>query len=378
MNKALKLVLLAVLFVGFTPAQASLPKDTGCSIVDNFGCHNETPKILSGQEGGGIIDPDTDSDLLKDFLKRPFDSIEKDNGITDRNYNVVNSMEAAGFKLRNAVWYEDEKGYGDTEAVYGCENCSDLDPYAGLRHKVKIIGKDDRVLVGAQHAREASAVGMVFCSKVVNGKNYSQASTGTIVGSQSTVLASAHAVYETDQSSQNKIQYDIKRDCDFRKYINGEIVFKSGFLSGEFGTHQTTDNPFQDWSVLRLRSPNTMAQPLEVSILNVGKMKESSRVNIQLIAHHHDTASTRDLYLSDGVMQLTRDINGHRVLGHDADTNGRASGAALIYTRSSGAKTIFGIHTGGLNGKNLNRVIPIDSKILDAVKRAMKTTGVST
>ena len=239
--------------------------------------------------------------------------------------------------------------------------------------QAKVIGEDEREVIGDAERGFASAVGIVHCEATLqDGEKVYQTTTGTIVETKELVLASAHAIRTTDTESGRPHVFDLVRDCFFAKLLNNGDRVQRRFLGGEFGRAAYQTGMFQDdWSVLRLDGPIEIAEPQTSRTFRIEHMTPDRRVPIEIIAHHVGVGSPKKLYHSRGMMRLvTKD--GRQEVGHTADTTSRASGAAIIYKMSDGSMVIFGVHAGGIGGHALNRVMPINREIIEALNRAMR------
>lgn len=232
----------------------------------------------------------------------------------------------------------------------------------------KIIGEDSRKPVPAHRAEIAESVGMLFCEKKGGGFRFSRVTSATVVVNTETILASAHGFFLRDEDSQRIISFDWQSDCLFRKYRNGKAVFEARFEKARFGAHFGREEESEDWAVLRLSKPLTTARPLRVARIDPAKADLSTRIPIEIIAHHDNVEVARRLYYSSGEVRLAYNDSGPKRLVHDADTSGRASGGAMLFEQEDGKVSVLGVHSGGYPGRNLNRLVHIDSEILGAIR----------
>ena len=241
----------------------------------------------------------------------------------------------------------------------------------------KVIGEDQRVAATSQEAR---AVGLIVCWKTmkmeeadgtfVNKKVKGWQTTGTLVGNNKVVLGSSHSIFNRTTG----VEYDVFNECEYRKYENKSLVFRSNFVKAEFGKYGRENTAsLDDWAVLTLSKPAPQ-EAMKVGILKndalLGNRSSSSQLLVRLIAHHHDKGDLRVPYASRGYINSVFQ-NGITYNAHTADTSGVASGGALVI-KVNNIDTVIGIHKAGLDDIDYNIFVPIDKNILEAIRNAKK------
>lgn len=243
--------------------------------------------------------------------------------------------------------------------------------------EAEVIGDEDtRQRIGPNDTDHAAAVGMVYCEKTVmlDGvpKTYRNATTGTLVGNTKTVLSTVHGFQEHDSSGRLFLEYDYAKDCQYRKFQSGGRFYGYSFVHFNSGDYIGSGSDRSgDWAVLQLSGYAINQKAMMVRDLNENAVTPNSSHPIDIIAHHYDTDDDWGLYHSNGIMRSVT-LNGNKEFAHTADTKGRASGAAIVNTDSSGVSAVYGIHIGSYHDYDLNRFIPITYEILEAIRDVMR------
>ncbi|MDX1563736.1 MAG: hypothetical protein R3305_12465, partial [Gammaproteobacteria bacterium] len=195
----------------------------------------------------------------------------------------------------------------------------------------------------AQSAGLTDTVGMVVCSKDVDGRTRISRGTGAVVGSRSTVLTVAHNFVSRGRRS-GPVRFEAT-DCVFRQLdAEGETIAEVAFESGVFGDYSLNFAlPNEDWAVLKTAEPLVLIEPLPFSAVRLDEI-DGARMPIELVAFRSERwRGPTSLMFSTGEL-FTVDYIGVRRLAHTAETDRMSSGAAIVATIADGRRAVVGIH----------------------------------
>ena len=236
----------------------------------------------------------------------------------------------------------------------------------------RVIGEDTRRQPGADEAALLDTIGLVFCSREVDGRRRVGAGTGTIVGSRSTVLTAAHVF--TDQAGRQgpRVDFDPVSDCTFRQYDTfGELIVETGFINFEIGAYRRRAGlPNQDWAVLRTGNPlPNAALPFADQGSAIDRL---SGLPVKILAFHADLRRDRR---EAGRMPLVSEgevfevvYGGYTRLAHTADMERMSSGAALVYRTDDGQHVVVGINRSAANLEEFNLAVPLTSELRQVLR----------
>ncbi len=232
-----------------------------------------------------------------------------------------------------------------------------------------VIGDDGRRPPGLEDADLQSALGLVFCTGMVDNRRRRSAGTGTVVGSRSTVLTAAHVFTDDDERSGTRVEFDPASDCVFRQYdAQGEMTNEVAISHSEMGEfRQNAGVPNQDWAVFRTAAPlaeTTIPLPFAGSGNAIGDL---AGLSIKMLAFHADIrAGRRTPLLSEGaLMQI--DYGGFTRLAHTADSGRMSSGAAIVHRTESGQDIVVGVNRSSANFGDFNLAVPLSVELEQAL-----------
>jgi len=246
-----------------------------------------------------------------------------------------------------------------------------------------VIGDDGRHVATQEAADLVSAVGIVTCSRVVDGRTIRGWGTGTVVGSRRTVLTAAHVFASNPARWPTEVRFDPVADCVFRQYegtagraeavtidrsrdeadagagtmgnadpdasrfaFRDEPTTEVRFARADFGRFRDNPGrPTEDWAVLRTAEPLPEAtQPLSFAALGVDELTGRTRLPIMIVAFHADVREMRRVpLLSEGEL-FGVDYAGYRRLAHTADIGRMSSGAAIVHRTDNGRAIVIGLN----------------------------------
>ena len=222
-----------------------------------------------------------------------------------------------------------------------------------------VIGPDDRRAPGADDIGLSNALGLVVCSRQQDGRRLRAMGTGSVVGSNRTVLTSAHMFSEG---------FDIETDCVFRQYDqSGQIRIEAAFSHAEMGAFlDNAGAPNQDWAVLATAEPlpaPTTALPFSD---NRNELETLAGLPIRMVAFHADLRRERrgplTPLLSEGEL-LDIDYAGFSRLAHTADSGRMSSGAAIVHRTEDGRDLVVGINRSSANFGEFNLAVPLTAEL---------------
>jgi protease YdgD len=229
-----------------------------------------------------------------------------------------------------------------------------------------IVGDDDRVILDSARWPWA-AIGRLnrtgggFC-------------TGTLVAPD-VVLTAAHCLYDRRTH---------------RRIAAKDIHFVAGYRRGEFLAHSVareilgaetlrftdrggTENPGDDWALLRLAQPMT-TKPIPVRRLEARTESDGGGAENSLMVAGYNQDRPHLLSLHQGCAIVDR-LSADRVLVHTCDATHGASGAPLIERTAEGF-FVVGIIKGGIRFLGAERGIAVDAgAFLDALDRLRAKGG---
>lgn len=232
-----------------------------------------------------------------------------------------------------------------------------------------VIGHDDRRAPADNEIGLLRALGLVYCTKVVDGERRRSAGTATIVGGRSTILTAAHIFTDRPDSRGRQVRFDALADCSFRQYdALGSLVAEVPFDSADIGAfHSDPGAPNGDWAVLRT------ARLLPASAIALPFASEAAAdltgLSVRIIAFHTDVEGARRIpMVSEGEMLSVR-YGGFDRLAHTADTGRMSSGAALIHRTQSGEYVVVGVNRSTAKFGLFNLAVPLTPE-LDSIIRS--------
>jgi hypothetical protein len=235
----------------------------------------------------------------------------------------------------------------------------------------RVLGADDRRAPGVEEAQLLRAIGLVFCSRVVDERRRVGAGTGTIVGSRDTILTAAHIFTEPAGRQGPQVEFDPVADCTFRRYdAFGNPAVETGFSHASLGAYRGSgNNPNQDWAVLRTEEPLPAAtsEPLPFPRIRP-TTADLAGLEILMLAFHRDVRDrNRVPMLSEGRL-LDVDYGGFPRLAHTADMERMSSGAAIVYRTRDGANIVVAINRSAANLADFNLAVPLSFELLEALR----------
>lgn len=234
----------------------------------------------------------------------------------------------------------------------------------------RVVGEDSRRLPGPDEVDLLNALGRIVCSSIVDGRRRFSAGTGTLVGSRSTILSSAHVFTDDRNNSGRKFRFNVVDDCVFRQLdVFGTVVVEVAFTHSEMGEFWTNSAaPNQDWAVLRTAVPlPASAIPLPFAS-NLNDIDDLEGLPIKMIAFHADLSDARRRpMLSEGTLFGT-DYAGFRRLAHTADSGRMSSGAAIVHATENGQDIVVGVNRSSANLGEFNLAVPISIELEETLK----------
>jgi len=236
-----------------------------------------------------------------------------------------------------------------------------------------VIGEDDRRPPGADDVALSNALGLVVCGREQDGRRLRAMGTGTVVGSSSTVLTSAHMFRESLARPERSADFNVTRDCVFRQYDStGQVRVEASFAHSEMGAFlHNAGAPNQDWAVLATTQPlpaPTTALPFSDS---AGEIESLAGMPIRMLAYHADLRRERrgplTPLLSEGKL-MDIDYAGFARLGHTADSGRMSSGAAIVHRTGDGRDIVVGINRSSANFGEFNLAVPLSPELRQVLR----------
>lgn len=234
----------------------------------------------------------------------------------------------------------------------------------------RVIGEDGRYIPDADEAKFLSALGLIVCTAVDDGRRRRSAGTGTLVGSRSTVLTSAHVLTDDDLPGGRTYKFDAVNDCVFRQYDSlGNVSIEVAFSHSAVGEYW--DNPAvpnHDWAVLRTAAALPETSTALPFSMNGHGIDDVAGIDIRILAFHADIRSARRIpRLSDGTL-FGVDYGGYRRLAHTADTGRMSSGAAIVHRTEDGQNIVVGVNRSSANFGDFNLAVPMSVELRTALR----------
>jgi V8-like Glu-specific endopeptidase len=233
----------------------------------------------------------------------------------------------------------------------------------------RVIGEDERRAPNEAESDLASALGLVVCNAVVDNQRRRSFGTGTIVGSRSTVLTSAHVLTD-DRATGEAFKFDAASDCVFRQYdAFGNVSAEVEFTLAEIGAFWNNSGaPNQDWAVLRTAAPLPESSTALPFATNGYAIEELAGLSIRILAFHADIRNARRTpRLSEGTL-FGIDYAGYRRLAHTADTGRMSSGAAIVHRMRDGQNIVVGVNRSSANLGDFNLAVPMSGELAETLK----------
>jgi hypothetical protein len=233
----------------------------------------------------------------------------------------------------------------------------------------RVIGEDDRYVPNADEADFVSALGLIVCTAVDNDRRRRSAGTGTIVGSRSTILTSAHILTDDDGPDDRTFKFDALTDCVFRQYdSSGNVSVEVRFTHVEIGEFwENPAMPNHDWAVLKTATPLPETSTALPFAMNGNGIDDVAGIEIRILAFHADIRSARrSPRLSDGTL-FGIDYGGYRRLAHTADTGRMSSGAAIVHQTEDGQNIVVGVNRSSANFGDFNLAVPLSIELRTAL-----------
>ena len=234
-----------------------------------------------------------------------------------------------------------------------------------------VIGEDSRQAPGPEQADFLSAVGHIVCIRVVDNRRRIGIGTGTVVGSRSTILTSAHVLVDEAGRSGPRVEFDIENECAFRQYDGeGNVIVDVAFSHSRIGEFRRNSGaPNQDWAVLRTVEPLPESiKPLAFAAVSFADLTDRNRLPILILAFHADLDSGRRIpMLSEGAM-FGINYAGFDRFAHTADTGRMSSGAAIVHRTASGQHIVVGVNRSGANFGDFNLAVPLTPELEEALR----------
>lgn len=234
----------------------------------------------------------------------------------------------------------------------------------------RVIGADDRRIPGAEESDLMSALGLIFCSRVIDDRRRIGAGTATVVGSRSTILTAAHLFTDPAGSQGPRIDFDPLAECTFRQYdSSGELAFETGFTQATLGEYRRNGGaPNQDWAVLRISEPLPMTSLAVPFADEVNLIQDTVGLPVRILAFHADIrGGRRTPMISEGSL-FAIDYLGSRRLAHTADMERMSSGAAIVYRTEGGTDVVVGINRSAANLGDFNLAVPMSTELREALR----------
>jgi hypothetical protein len=233
----------------------------------------------------------------------------------------------------------------------------------------RVIGEDGRQLPDEDEGEYLSALGMVVCTAVVDDRRRRSVGTGTVVGSRSTILTSAHVLTDDARSGDGVFRFDAASHCLFRQYdAFGELSLEIGFAHAEMGAYwENAGAPNGDWAVLRTAAalPES-STPLSFAISG-NDIESLAGLDIRVLAFHADLKTDRRIpRLSEGSL-FGIDYGGSHRLAHTADTGRMSSGAAIVHRTGTGRNVVVGVNRSSANLGEFNLAVPMSVELAEVL-----------
>jgi hypothetical protein len=234
----------------------------------------------------------------------------------------------------------------------------------------RVIGEDGRYVPDAEEADFISALGLVVCSAFVDNGRRRSMGTGTVVGSRSTVLTSAHVLTDEARTGDQNFDFDVASDCVFRQYdslgnLSAEVAF-SYAEAGEF--RRNAGAPNQDWAVLRTSTPLAESSTALPFAMSGNAIEDLTGISIKILAFHADIRTKRRIpRLSEGTL-FGVDYGGFLRLAHTADTGRMSSGAAIVHRTEDGKNIVVGVNRSSANFGDFNLGVPLSIELAEVLR----------
>lgn len=237
--------------------------------------------------------------------------------------------------------------------------CAFLGPLPQIPAMAGIVGVDDRIALPAHLEAQFSGVGRLVCRDPRSGESF--ATTATVVGDRSTILAAGH--FGRAQSRGRTI--DIAVDyCGFElRSPEGRRIFGSLIQPrpvARFSASVTPDPRTPDWAILKLQNsaPSTVSP---VAVQPTGVRGLARRAKVFMVSYHSSPTALAKTKLYSPQCKPSPLRQAPLVFRHSCDTAPGSSGGLLFIATSAGPRAI-GINHGSSSddGWNYGQLISQD------------------
>lgn len=233
----------------------------------------------------------------------------------------------------------------------------------------KVIGEDDRREPELTETELVASLGLIVCSRIVDGRFRRSAGTGTIVGSRRTILTSAHVLIDEAGRQGQQVRFDAPRDCVFRQFdATGRAGAEVGFVHAELGAFwRNAGVPNQDWAVLRTASALPDSALVLPFAANDNAIEDLEGLEIRMLAFHADVRDARRIPLISEGRLFGTDYGGFFRLAHTADSGRMSSGAAIVHRTGTGQHVVVGVNRSSANLRDFNLAVPLSAELVAAL-----------